>query len=184
MWVKTASALTSVTGLVAGGQAATGTGIGTTYLVFDFVVALILIVQGWLLLWLLRRHSRLELPLCGPLHALDQSRRWILPLLWEIGIPVAIIVGVPQVAGASWGVMLLFTPDLSFSLIIITGLFLLMALVRLVKAGLSLRAQPTPPSPRATAAKISHEPISLSPKHAARSGNPAPLSTALHRSGE
>jgi CubicO group peptidase (beta-lactamase class C family) len=43
----------SVTGLVAGGQAATGTGIGTTYLVFDLLVALVLIVQVWSLLRLL-----------------------------------------------------------------------------------------------------------------------------------
>jgi CubicO group peptidase (beta-lactamase class C family) len=131
----------SVTGLVAGGQGATGTGIGTTYLVFDLVVAVVLIVQGWSLLRLLLRRRRLELPLRGLSHALGQGRRWILPLLWEVGGPVAIFLGVPRVGGASWGVMLLFAPDLSYALIAIGGIWLLTGLVRLVKAGLSLRAQ-------------------------------------------
>ncbi len=132
----------SVTGMVAGGQRATGTGIGTTYLVFDLAVALILIVQSWSLLALLRRRTRLELPLRGRAHALSQGRRWILPLLWEIGGSVAILVGVPRVEGASWGALVLFAPDLSVALLAIGGLWLLTGLVRLVKAGLSLRAQP------------------------------------------
>ena len=103
----------SVTGLVAGGQGATGTGIGTTYLVFDLAVAVILIVQGWSVLALLLRRRRLELPQRGLAHALGQGRRWVLPLLWEVGGPVAIFAWVPRVEGASWGAMLLFAPDLS-----------------------------------------------------------------------
>ena len=131
----------SVTGLVAGGQGATGTGIGTTYLVFDLAVALVLIVQGWSLLALLRRRGRLELPLRGLAHALGQGRRWVLPLLWEVGGSVAILVGVPRVEGASWGALVLFAPDLSVVLLVIGGFWLLTGLVRLVKAGLSLRTQ-------------------------------------------
>jgi hypothetical protein len=131
----------SVTGLVAGGQGATGTGMSTTYLVFDLIVALVLIVQVWSLLHLLLRRRRLEFPLRGFFHALDQGRRWVLPLLWEVGGPVAIFVGVPQVAGASWSVMFLFAPDLSYTLLVISGIWLLTGLVRLVKAGLSLFAQ-------------------------------------------
>ena len=138
----------SVTGMVAGGQGATGTGIGTTYLVFDLAVALVLIVQGWSLLGLLRRRTRLELPLRGRAHALGQLRRWVLPLLWEVGGSVAILVGVPRVEGASWGALVLFAPDLSVALLAVGGLWLLTGLVRLGKAGLSLRApQPTRQSP-------------------------------------
>ena len=86
----------SVTGLVAGGQAPTGTGMSTTYLVFDLAVVVVLLVQGWSLLALLRRRGRLELPLRGLAHALGQGRRWVLPLLWEVGGPVAILVGVHE----------------------------------------------------------------------------------------
>jgi CubicO group peptidase (beta-lactamase class C family) len=131
----------SVAGLVAGGQAAAGTGISTSYLVFDLAVALVLIVQVWSLLRLLLRHRHLEFPLRGFFHALDQGRRWVLPLLWEIGGPVAIFVGVPQVAGASWAVKFLFAPDLSYALLVIGGIWLLTGLVRLVKAALSLFVQ-------------------------------------------
>jgi hypothetical protein len=135
-----------VTGLVAGGQGATGTDIGTTYLVFDLAVAVVLIVQIWSLLALLRRRDRLELPLRGLSHALGQGRRWVLPLLWEVGGPVAIFVGIPRVEDASWGVMLLFTPDLSVAMLVICSIWLLTGLVRLIKAGLSLRTQ-QPKSP-------------------------------------
>jgi hypothetical protein len=131
----------SVTGLVAGGQGATGTCISTTYLVFDLVVALVLIVQVWSLLRLLLRRRRLEFPLRGFFHALDQGRRWVLPLLWEVGGPLAIFVGVAQVAGASWRVMFQFAPDLSYVLLVIGSIWLLTGLVRLVKAGLSLFVQ-------------------------------------------
>ena len=131
----------SVTGMVAGGQQATGTGLGTTYLVFDLAVALVLIVQGWSLVALLRRRARLELPLRSRAHALGQLRRWVLPLLWEIGGSVAILVGVPRVEGAPWGALVLFAPDLGVVLLVIGGFWLLTGLVRLGKAGLSLRTQ-------------------------------------------
>ncbi len=131
----------SVTGMVAGGQQATGTGIGTTYLVFDLAIVLVLIVQVWSLVALLRRRTRLELPLRGFSHTVSQGLRWVLPLLWEIGGSVAILVGVPHVEGASWGALMLFAPDLSVALLAIGGIWLLTGLVRLVKAGLSVRAQ-------------------------------------------
>ena len=69
-----------------------------------------------------------------------------LPLLWEVGGSLAIVVGVPRVEGASWGALVLFAPDLSVALLALAGLWLLTGLARLVKAGLSLRA-PQPKSP-------------------------------------
>jgi hypothetical protein len=74
-----------VTGLVAGGQAAAGTGICTTYLVFDLAVALVLMVQVWTLLRLLLRRRRLGFPLRGFFHALDQGRDGSCPCSGKLG---------------------------------------------------------------------------------------------------
>jgi CubicO group peptidase (beta-lactamase class C family) len=126
-----------VTRLVAGDQGTPGTGIGTVYLVFDLVVTIVIAVQIWSLVRLLRRRSRLQLPLRGLSHALSQGRQWVLPLLWEIGVPVAIWLGLPIQADASWGVLLLFAPDLCAALLVVAGLFLLTGLVRMVIAGLA-----------------------------------------------
>jgi len=135
-----------VTGLVARGQAATDAGIGTFYLWFDSLVAVILAVQVWSLIRLVRRRSRLELPLRGLGHALGQGRRWVFPLLWEFGLPVVIALVIPKVAMVDWGGVILNAPDLGYSLIVISGVFLLTGLVRVVKASLSLRArQPSIP---------------------------------------
>jgi CubicO group peptidase (beta-lactamase class C family) len=123
-----------VTRLVAGDQGTTETGIGTVYLLFDLVVMIVIAVQVWSLVRLLRRRSRPELPLRGLSHGLGQGRQWVLPLLWEIGVPVAIWLGLPYQADASWGVMLLFAPDLSAALLVAAGLFLLTGLVRVVIA--------------------------------------------------
>ena len=133
-----------VTRLLAGDQGTTGTGIGTVYLLFDLVVLIVIAVQIWSLVWLLRRRSRPELPLRGLLHALSQGRQWVLPLLWEIGVPVAIWLGLPYQADASWGVLLLFAPDLSAAVLVVAGLFLLTGLVRVVIAGLSHSRQRQP----------------------------------------
>jgi len=133
-----------VTRLLAGDQGTTGTGIGTVYLLFDLVVLIVIAVQIWSLVRLLRRRSRPELPLRGLLHALSQGRQWVLPLLWEIGVPVAIWLGLPYQADASWGVLLLFAPDLSAAVLVVAGLFLLTGLVRVVIAGLSHSRQRQP----------------------------------------
>jgi CubicO group peptidase (beta-lactamase class C family) len=126
-----------VTRLVAGDQGTPGTGIGTVYLVFDVVVMLVIAVQIWSLVRLIRRRSRPELPLRGLSHALRRGRQWVLPLLWEIGLPVAIWIELPIQADASWGVLFLFAPDLSAALLIVAGLFLLTGLVRMAVAALA-----------------------------------------------
>jgi hypothetical protein len=46
-------------------------------------------------------------------------------------------LGLPNQADASWGVLLLFAPDLSAALLVVAGLFLLTGLVRVLIAGLS-----------------------------------------------
>jgi CubicO group peptidase (beta-lactamase class C family) len=123
-----------VTKFVAGAQGTTGTRIASFYVVFDLVVMIVVAVQIWSLVRLLRRRRHPELPLRGLSRALSQGRQWVLPLLWEIGIPVAIWLAVPHQADASWGVMLLFAPDLSAALLVVGALFLLTGLARVVIA--------------------------------------------------
>jgi CubicO group peptidase (beta-lactamase class C family) len=125
-----------VTKLVAGDQRTTGTGIGFLYLVFDLIVIIVIALQFWSLVRLFRRRGHLELPLRGLSHAVGQGRQWVLPLLWEIGVPVVIWLGLPYQADASWGVLLLFAPDMSAAVLVIAGLFVLTGLVRII-AGLS-----------------------------------------------
>jgi CubicO group peptidase (beta-lactamase class C family) len=135
-----------VTKLLAGDRGTTATRIPTLYVVFDMVVTVLIAVQIWSLVRLVRRRSRPELPLRGLSDALTQGRQWVLPLLWEVGVPVAIWVGLPYQADASWGVVLLFAPDLSTALLVVAGLFLLTGLVRVVKAGFSRFATSSPSS--------------------------------------
>jgi CubicO group peptidase (beta-lactamase class C family) len=124
-----------VTKLLAGDQRTTAMRITTLYVVFDLVVMVVIALQIWSLVRLLRRRSRPELPLRGLSHGLTQGRQWVLPLLWEIGVPVAIWLGLPYQADASWGVVLLFAPDLSAALLVVAGLFVLTGLVRVVIVG-------------------------------------------------
>jgi hypothetical protein len=100
----------SVTGLVAGGQEAKDARIGSCYLVLDLAIALVLAVQGWSLIRLLQRRGGLEFPLCGLSHTLDQGRRWVLPLHWEFGLPLAIASLIPKRAKVSWKGVRLFAP--------------------------------------------------------------------------
>jgi hypothetical protein len=80
----------SLTGMLAGRRG--NTGVGAFYLASGAVAAVILAAQGWLLARLARRDARPPPPLRGFTRALAQGRRWALPLLWEFGIPAAIVL--------------------------------------------------------------------------------------------
>jgi CubicO group peptidase (beta-lactamase class C family) len=138
----------SVTGLVAGGQAAKATGVRAFYRLFNLAVVAIVAAQGWSLARLLRRGDRLELPLQGSLHTLRQGRRWGLPLVWEFGVAAAVAVVPPKVAKANWKGLFLYGPDMSSALLAIGGLSALTGLIRGAKAGRSLRRRPSTPTLR------------------------------------
>jgi hypothetical protein len=128
-----------VTRLVSGGQAPDATGIALGYIVFDLVVAITIAVQIWSLVRLVRRRSRPELPMGGLSHLDSSGPLWLLPLVWEIGIPAGIWFAIPLQADASWGVVWLFAPDLTAASIAIAGLFLLTGVVRLAMTSSRLR---------------------------------------------
>jgi hypothetical protein len=128
-----------VTRLVSGAQAPDATGIALGYIVFDLVVAITIAVQIWSLVRLVRRRSRPELPMGGLSHLESSGSLWLLPLVWEIGIPAGIWFAIPLQADASWGVVWLFAPDLTAASIAIAGLFLLTGVVRLAMTSSRLR---------------------------------------------
>jgi CubicO group peptidase (beta-lactamase class C family) len=128
-----------VTRLVSGAQAPDATGIALGYIVFDLVVAITIAVQIWSLVRLVRGRSRPELPMGGLSHLESSGSLWLLPLVWEIGIPAGIWFAIPLQADASWGVVWLFAPDLTAASIAIAGLFLLTGVVRLAMTSSRLR---------------------------------------------
>lgn len=120
----------SVTGMVAGGTVR-DTGIGAFYAGFDTAVAAALAAESWSLARLARRHG---LAAQGP--------RGALPLLWEFGIPSAVAVVPAAVFKVNWKGLFLYGPDMSCALAAIGGLSAITGLLRMIKAGRSVRRRP------------------------------------------
>jgi len=119
----------SVTGMVAGGTVK-GTGIGIFYAGFDAAVAAALAAEGWSLARLARRPG-----------AEAHGRRLTLPLLWEFGIPAAVTVVPTAVFKVNWKGLFLYGPDMSCALAGIGGLSALTGILRVIKAGQSVRSR-------------------------------------------
>jgi CubicO group peptidase (beta-lactamase class C family) len=120
----------SVTGMVAGGTVR-DTGVGAFYAGFDAAVAAALAAEGWSLTRLARRQD-----------VLAQDRHWALPLLWELGIPPAVAVMPTAMFKVNWKGLFLYAPDMSYALAGIGGLSALTGLLRMIKAGRSVRSRP------------------------------------------
>jgi len=121
----------SVTGMVAGGTVR-DTRIGIFYAGFDAAVAAALAAEGCSLARLARRPG-----------AAAHGRRLALPLLWEFGIPAAIAVVPTAVFKVNWKGLFLYGPDMSCALAGIGGLPALTGLLRVIKAGHSIRSRPS-----------------------------------------
>src|SRR5919202_1426561 len=82
------------------------------YLVFDAALALCAALVLWSLVRLLRRRNH-------PLRRqfLSLLAGLVLPLLWEIALPIWLVIDFPSRAGATWLLMLLYFPDLGYWLI-------------------------------------------------------------------
>jgi hypothetical protein len=92
-----------------------GLGMTRIYLIFDAIVVLIVVVQVWSLVSVLRR------PPVRP-----RGVRLVIavtPLLWELGGGLAMLLGVPATTGASWPQHLRATPDLALVLLVVAGLW-------------------------------------------------------------
>lgn len=95
-----------------------GLGLNTIFLIVDAILFIFSALALWSTFMLIRRWQRpIKRTPAGLLRGL------VLPLLWEVALPIGIFVELPKLAGASWTVALLFWPDFSFWIL---GMFLLL----------------------------------------------------------
>jgi len=108
------------------------------YLIFDGCIFLCSALALWSLVRLLRRRQQ-------PLRrrALSLLPGLILPLLWEVVLPLLLLGGFPQLVGVTWPIAVQFFPDLGYWLIAICLLLLLTGTIRLVLVSRKLRRRGT-----------------------------------------
>jgi CubicO group peptidase (beta-lactamase class C family) len=104
------------------------------YLVFDAVLCLVSALAVWSLVRLLRMGNHHPGTPGVPM-------RFAVPLLWEVALPVGLLVGFPPLAQASWPLTLLFFPDLGYWLLALCGTLLATGGLRLTVALPRLRAR-------------------------------------------
>jgi hypothetical protein len=122
-----------VQSLILGQQPPSGSTFWQRYLLFDAALILcsvLVLVSVFGLL--LRRKQPLKR---DPLNLII---RLALPLLWEIGLPIGILLGFPTQTQASWPLILLYFPDLGYWLLMICFLLLATAALRLILASARL----------------------------------------------
>jgi CubicO group peptidase (beta-lactamase class C family) len=116
-----------------------GTSLARFYVFFDLIVLAILAVQVWALVRLLRR------PLClvRPRSLGDTVRlgRGIVPLVWEVGLGLLLLVGWPATTGMGWRGSWMSFPDLTLVLLAVAGLWLTTGAVRLLRLGRALHEE-------------------------------------------
>jgi CubicO group peptidase (beta-lactamase class C family) len=102
------------------------------YLVFDAALVLCSALVLWSLVRLLRERGR---PIRRPLGVLAG---FILPLIWEVGLPLWLLIGFPALAQVTWPVILLYFPDLGYWLLALSIVLLVTGSLRLILAGTRL----------------------------------------------
>ncbi len=137
-----------IVNLLRGTDPPAGTSTARFFIVFDTLVALAVVAQAWTLARVLTR----------PRLALGASPRRVALLAWELAVAPLLLVGYPALMGGlGWGPAFAFLPDLSLSVLTITGLAVLTGIARLVRlltarkpsaTEIDLRADDT--SPRST----------------------------------
>jgi hypothetical protein len=113
------------------------------YLAFDAALLLCSALAIWSLAGLLLRrgHPPRSGPLGGPVGS-------AVPLLWEVALPLALLIGFPSLSQASWPLTLLFFPDLGYWLLALCGTLLATGGLGLMVAPPRFRARPAVPAPR------------------------------------
>lgn len=108
---------------------AAGLSWSTTLLIVDAVVLILTLLALWSTFRLIRRWRR---PLRNTPAGLLQSLA--LPLLWEVVLPVGLLIELPQAIGVSWPVGLVYLPDLIVWLLGMFVLLLLTGIARIARA--------------------------------------------------
>jgi hypothetical protein len=65
----------------------------------------------------------------------SRPRAWtgfVAPLLWEVLLGVGILVGAPLLTGMGWQAAFMSVPDLTIVLLVVAGLWILTAIVRVM----------------------------------------------------
>lgn len=109
-------------------------GVTRFFIIFDTLVAIILAVQVWSLVRVIR-HARAR-------PGLDAATaRDLMPLIWEIGVATVLLLAYPAATGGlGWRATFTFVPDLTVVIAVISGLWLATGAVRISRVLLARRA--------------------------------------------
>jgi CubicO group peptidase (beta-lactamase class C family) len=107
---------------------AAGLGLDTIFLIVDAMIFVLSLLALWSTFRLIRRWRQ-------PLKRTSVSLLWglVLPLLWEVALPIGLFVEIPKLAGVSWAVALLFLPDVGFWMLGMFALLLITGMARSVR---------------------------------------------------
>lgn len=105
-----------------------GLGLDTNFLIVDVLIAVFSLLALWSAFRLVHRWRRpLKRTPAGLLRGL------VLPLLWEVALPIGLFIELPKVLGASWAVGLLYLPDIISWMLGMFVLLLLTGMARIVR---------------------------------------------------
>jgi len=117
-----------VTSLLVGQQPpTTKLNVGVFYQIFNLVLFLLSSFQLWSLVRLLHYQRR-------PLRPQPLSLIYVLPLTWELILPVAVLKNLPKWTDAPWSILKLYTPDLAYWLLVTLPLMIITGIIRIVFA--------------------------------------------------
>ena len=119
--------------LLLGHEAPAVSGFWPLYMLFDAALFICSSLAIGSLVRLLRRSN--QPPRRGALSVLTGLA---LPLLWELALPLGLLIGFPSLAQASWPLTLLFFPDLGYWMIAFCVVLLATGSLRLILARLRL----------------------------------------------
>lgn len=128
-----------VVNLASGAAAPSGVSLGQFYIGFNLAMILTVAVQVWALFRLVRAIG-VPVPKQANAHPRLHRFKTFLPAAWEFTLPFGIILGYPGVIGIGWGAIMDSTPDLAIALLVISGLWLVTGVVRVIAI---LRARST-----------------------------------------
>src|SRR5690606_2547085 len=108
-----------------------GRGLTSFYVAFDLIVLAFVAVQLLALLRLVRGPLTLARPATAgqTLSLLRQTA----PLVWEVGLGLLLLIGWPAITGMGWRGSWMSFPDLTLVLLVVAGLWLATAIVRVLR---------------------------------------------------
>ena len=133
--------------LLLGQSVPVGNDLFTVYLIIDGAACLLTMLALWSLVRLLRKR---QLKLKRRFASL--MRYLLLPLLWELVLPIGLFFSIPMLlGGVSWIGILLYVPDVGGYLVALFALLFLTGVLRCILTALQVRrsaalSQPHPPA--------------------------------------